>query len=378
MAVRTVCFPLDLTKDQELSLSKTIDLYAKAWKLCVDVAWDMKYLTKHKVHDETYYKIKKELKLKSQYICSSRNKAVESVSALRVLKRRGKKVSKPKIGKIPIRLDSRTLSFSKDRKVASITTQRGRIKIPLIWHRQAKKYEQWSCKAGEIGFDRKNRWVLWLIFEKRITLPVKTGVVLGGDRGIKHPIVLSNNIFYGAKWWNEHERKLLLLISNLQRTGTKSAKRHINKVWRRLKRFRENCDRIIAKGIIASLQPGDTIVLEDLTNIRDSCGVKGKARKKHREKVGRWSFDRLNNTINYNAELHGIHIEYVKANYTSQTCSSCGVVEKNNRKSQSLYACSCGLTLHADLNAARNIANKWCDANGGTPGPIVNRPIVAN
>ena len=63
MAKRTVCFPLNLTEAQEISLSKTIELYSQAWNICVDVAWNMKYLTKHKVHDETYYKIKEELRL---------------------------------------------------------------------------------------------------------------------------------------------------------------------------------------------------------------------------------------------------------------------------------------------------------------------------
>jgi transposase len=42
--------------------------------------------------------------------------------------------------------------------------------------------------------------------------------------------------------------------------------------------------------------------------------------------------------------------------YTSQTCSGCGHVSKNNRKSQSKFVCeNCGLTIHADHNAAINI-----------------------
>ena len=45
------------------------------------------------------------------------------------IEKTGKKVSKPRAEIIPIRLDGRTLSFNKDRSVASITTQHGRIKI---------------------------------------------------------------------------------------------------------------------------------------------------------------------------------------------------------------------------------------------------------
>ena len=130
--------------------------------------------------------------------------------------------------------------------------------------------------------------------------------------------------------------------------------------------------------LLISRMAGDTIVLENLTNIRKRCGEKGRARKKHRAHMGRWSFKRVENAINYGAELRGIYVESVDPRYTSQMCSKCAIVCKKNRKSQSLYFCSCGFTLNADLNAARNIANKWRIANGYAPGLSVNQPIVAN
>ncbi len=41
---------------------------------------------------------------------------------------------------------------------------------------------------------------------------------------------------------------------------------------------------------------------------------------------------------------------------TSETCSCCGYVNKKNRPSQSTFQCLwCGNTMHADVNAARNI-----------------------
>lgn len=46
----------------------------------------------------------------------------------------------------------------------------------------------------------------------------------------------------------------------------------------------------------------------------------------------------------------------VNPTYSSQTCSSCGYVAKANRKSQARFVCgSCGHTIHADVNAARNL-----------------------
>ena len=42
--------------------------------------------------------------------------------------------------------------------------------------------------------------------------------------------------------------------------------------------------------------------------------------------------------------------------YTSQTCSECGHVDKENRKTQARFLCvSCGFASNADTNAAMNI-----------------------
>jgi putative transposase len=55
------------------------------------------------------------------------------------------------------------------------------------------------------------------------------------------------------------------------------------------------------------------------------------------------------------AERGGELIE-VPAAYTSQTCSCCGVVDKDSRKDQATFECGhCGHADNADTNAARNI-----------------------
>ena len=50
-------------------------------------------------------------------------------------------------------------------------------------------------------------------------------------------------------------------------------------------------------------------------------------------------------------------VERVPAAYTSQRCSACGHVARENRESQAAFRClACGFTGNADVNAARNIA----------------------
>jgi putative transposase len=55
----------------------------------------------------------------------------------------------------------------------------------------------------------------------------------------------------------------------------------------------------------------------------------------------------------------GIKPAKINAAYTSQECSACGFVARENRKSQSEFCCGhCGHTAHADVDAAKVIARR--------------------
>jgi len=70
-------------------------------------------------------------------------------------------------------------------------------------------------------------------------------------------------------------------------------------------------------------------------------------------------FLKLIQQLEYKAELVGIEVIRTSEEYTSQTCSSCGIVRKANRKHRGLYVCkACGMVLNADVNASLNIMEK--------------------
>jgi putative transposase len=70
-------------------------------------------------------------------------------------------------------------------------------------------------------------------------------------------------------------------------------------------------------------------------------------------------FYKLLYMLKYKARLVGITVILVSETHTSQQCSSCGIINKNNRKTRGLYLCgSCGLRLNADHNAALNILQR--------------------
>jgi putative transposase len=60
----------------------------------------------------------------------------------------------------------------------------------------------------------------------------------------------------------------------------------------------------------------------------------------------------------YKGKLYGCEMVWVNPAYTSQRCSVCGHTCAENRRSQAAFHCvSCGMAMHADLNAAKNLLN---------------------
>lgn len=69
--------------------------------------------------------------------------------------------------------------------------------------------------------------------------------------------------------------------------------------------------------------------------------------------------------LDYKAARTGRRIEVVDPAYTSQTCSVCGSVDKQSRRSQSVFVCTCcGHREHADVNAAKNIWKRASSIGG--------------
>ena len=161
--------------------------------------------------------------------------------------------------------------------------------------------------------------------------------------------------FYTGSKVKHISKKYQDLKSNLQSINTRSAKRHLTKIRGKERRFKADANHCIAKQIVSQCNPNDIIVLENLKNIR-----KTRLRKPQRKELNKWGFYQLQLFITYKAYSRGISVELVDPKYTSQRCSKCGFTSKSNRKDQTHFECqSCGFRLNADLNASRNIREKY-------------------
>lgn len=88
------------------------------------------------------------------------------------------------------------------------------------------------------------------------------------------------------------------------------------------------------------------IVLEDLTNYR----------KNAKDAIHDWPYADLQRKIVEKATAERIPVKFINPVGTSYTCSSCGHDDTNSRDGADFECSDCGYTVHADVNAAKNIA----------------------
>nr|WP_233357336.1 transposase [Halococcoides cellulosivorans] len=97
------------------------------------------------------------------------------------------------------------------------------------------------------------------------------------------------------------------------------------------------------------------VVLEDLSYIRDDLDYgEWMNRRLHA-----WAFARLQERIEDKAREAGLPVEYIRPEYTSQTCNECGHVGYRNGDEFRCQNDECWVSeYHADINAAINIADR--------------------
>lgn len=187
--------------------------------------------------------------------------------------------------------------------------------------------------------------------------------VLGVDLGLNVPVVAApssglGRAFIGSrKEALEHREGMQHQIRQIQREIThqhggkgykKRAKRLIN-AKRREDNYIQTLNHKYSRRVIeaAIRYRCGTIHLENLAGIGDRINNKV---------IRNWTYFQLKTYIEYKAAEYEIKVKFVDPAYTSQTCSKCGHWEPGQRDGIKFACGECGAELHADHNAAVNIA----------------------
>ena len=137
--------------------------------------------------------------------------------------------------------------------------------------------------------------------------------------------------------------------------GTAKRFEAVTKLKGKIANYRDTENKKMARQVVDyAIKNGcGTIQMEDLSGVKSN--KKGKF-------LSDWVYYNLQLAIEYAAQKVGIEIVKVNPRYTSQRCSKCGAIHKDNRKSQSGFICvECGFTANADFNASQNLGIPYVD-----------------
>ncbi len=381
---RTAVTRLEVSDDQQDLLEATIGDYRRGCQLATDMAWPDTN-TKSDVQPLAYDAVREQTELGSQHAILATHQAAEAITGCHEHEQQGRRTSKPEFTAPTITYDSRTMTLFDDHTV-SLSTVDGRVRCPLVLPQDDDGYQwqfldddRWEVTESTLTV-RGGTYYLHIGFRRyptaaeREALSDETaghGTVLGVDLGVTNLAVTSTGLFVSGgeltHWQSEYENRR----GSLQQTGTRWAHENIKSVGRKEDgRFtilvHEASNAIVEEAV----ENGCThIAFEDLTDIRERLPG---ATWHHR-----WVFHRLFEFVSYKAVEAGIRVRQVNPEYTSQRCShtDCGFTNKENRDGGDFRCLKCGYEVHADYNAAKNVAVKYArklrrshmSSGGGAP-----------
>jgi len=264
---------------------------------------------------------------------------------------------------------------------ANVKTRNEKIFIPRIgWLRIRRKGGNPYPDGKPVSATVRrvaSKWYVSVNYEVLLPESINNGIAAGVDRNVRNCAVvdLSGNeqIHYlpdlsvKEARRKRYQRKLARQVKGSGRRYRTKLK--LQKVNRNIANIRSNWNHQTSRKIA---DQASVVVLEDLNTqgmTKSAKGTVDNPGKNVRQKAG-LNREILNTGWHQLETYLGYKTEIVRVNptYTSQKCSVCGHVSKENRKSQTVFKCvACGHAENADLNAARNIlaSETGASARGG-------------
>ncbi|SEO96896.1 transposase, IS605 OrfB family, central region [Halorientalis persicus] len=398
---RTLPVKLDVADSDRDALLDTISQYKHIANETSDHCWnenDYKQTAKYAVKDELYHDLKADHDLTANLVQQAIFQAVEAIKSGVARLEKNEDTSQPEFTADTARYDKRAATFHDDH--VSLSTVDGRIEADYVLPADEtdtpfEEYlngDDWEFRTSTLHY-KPFEGEFWLhIGFKRIeeetdstytdaAVP-ENRTVLGIDLGVETLAVASTGTFWTGDELDHWHREFQQRRADLQQAGTQEAHRTLQRVSTKETAYYKQYLHIVANEIVEEAVEHDcsVIAFEDLTDIRKRAQG---ATWHHR-----WRFNRLYEYVEYKAKAYGIDVEElerspqaktVPAYYTSQRCSSCGFTHEDNRPTQEHFECQkCGYENHADYNAAKNVAVRWCrrllrrNQTGGDGGAPVN------
>jgi putative transposase len=342
---QTLVVKLAPTRDQHAALLATMERVNVCCDWLATVAFRERCANRIALQKLTYYEARERFGLSSQMVVRAISKTVEAYKRDKTICPR----FKPH-GAIPY--DQRIMAW-KGVEAVSLLTLTGRVVVPVRFGEyQAARMGRLRGQADLVY--RDGTFFLYATLDVPEPTPIEAEDYLGVDLGIVNIAVDSDGVVYSGDAVERNRRIFAHRRRNLQRKGTKSAKRKLRTIKRVQTRHQTDTNHVISKRVVAIAKgTGRGIAIEDLGGIRDRTTVRRRQRARH----ANWAFAQLRAFLEYKACVAGVPCVAVDPRGTSRTCPECGYVDKANRVSQARFVCGqCAFVGVADHVAARNIS----------------------
>ena len=346
---QTIALKLAPSVEQAEVLLATMERFNAACDTIAEAAFARRLANKIALQKLVYYDIRERFGLSAQLTIRAIAKVVEAY-------KRDKRVRPRFRPHGAVCYDQRILRWLGVEAV-SLSTLEGRLEVPIRFGAyQAARADRRYGQADLVYRDRV--FYLYATIDTPEPPPGEPEDYLGIDLGIVNLAADSDGTTYTGQAVERHRRIDVHRRRNLQRKGTKAARRKLRQLGRTRSRYQRDTNHCISKTVVRHAKGTQRgIALEDLKGIRDR--TERTVRRRQRARHGNWSFDQLRSFIEYKARAEGVQVVAVDPRGTSRTCPECGHCDKANRRTQATFCCTrCGHAAPADTTAARNIASR--------------------
>ncbi len=312
--------------------------FNEACNLVSAFVWRKRVFDNINIHKNVYYDISNQFSLSSQMAVWILGQVSESYLADRSCQHECKPHG-------AIIYDQHILTI-KTLNMYSVLTLEGRGKIAMSYGRyQPLDMQRPRDQANLILI--KIQIYLILVFDVPEEPQIEPEEIIGIDLAIVNITTISAGLTLSGTKCTESRKKYTRIKGVLQSVGTWNAKKHMKKMSKKERRFKNDTNHYISKEIVDEAKDTQSgIALEDLTGVRDR--VPGY--KALQAETGKWAFYEIAHYIKYKAYLAEIPVYLIDPKYTSQHCWCCGYIDRENRKTQSEFFCiKCGYAEHADI-----------------------------
>jgi IS605 OrfB family transposase len=279
----------------------------------------------------------------------------------------------------------RDASFRADGSL-SIWTVGGRKRLPYT---VPAKFQRRLAQAKEIDcltvVERDGRLIGRVVVTLDVPDPTgvqPVGIDLNETNALVAVDVAGRELFVSGKEVKIANRKTRKTRARLQRKhaarkAVGEDTRSIRRAFKRLGRKQRNRSRTFAqqtaKRLVDWAPPDSILVFEDLKVSPQSKA--NRYRSGIRRRMTEWQYGSIRRAVVNKAQERGLAVARVNPAYTSQMCACCGRL--GARRKHKFVCTSCGHEAHADVNAAKNIRDKFAVLRSGGPvsvGPEVRTP----